>query len=422
MQKTKQSYLSKTALILALFMVACGTPAPQEKVELQPQQGKWRMLMALTELQQLPFTFELSNEQDHWMMEIINHKEKILVDEIERRGDSLFVQLPIFESEFHLKIVEAGKMEGIWINRYKSDDYQIPVKATFNQAYRFKESLSEQKSNTELKYEVTFGPNSEDPYPAIGIFQRNGNLLSGTFATETGDYRHLEGNITADSLFLSTFDGSHAFLFKAAVKDSLLEGTFWSGTHYQNDWTAVLNPSVNLKNPDSLTFLKEGYDRFAFELPNTEGETISLSDEKFKNKAIIVQIMGSWCPNCLDETQYLSSLYQKYNQEGLEVVALAFERTKTKERALQNLNRLKQKTGAKYEFLLGGATREDKAEEVLPMLNHIMSYPTAIFINKEGDIQRIHTGFYGPSTGSYYDRFVKETEELVQEMIRAEQS
>jgi len=127
--------------------------------------------------------------------------------------------------------------------------------------------------------------------------------------------------------------------------------------------------------------------------------------------------MGSWCPNCLDETRYLSTLYDKYNSQGLEVIALAFERTKTEEKAFENLSKLKHKTGAKYTFLLGGATRADKAAEKLPMLNHIMSYPTAIFIDKNKKVRRIHTGFYGPSTGDFYNDFVKETETLVQELL-----
>ena len=103
--------------------------------------------------------------------------------------------------------------------------------------------------------------------------------------------------------------------------------------------------------------------------------------------------MGTWCPNCLDETTYLSSLYNSFKDDGLEIIALAFERTKTKEKALENIKKLKEKTSAGYEFLLGGATRKDKAAEMLPMLNHIMSYPTAIFIDKNGEIRRIHTGF-----------------------------
>ena len=96
---------------------------------------------------------------------------------------------------------------------------------------------------------------------------------------------------------------------------------------------------------------------------------------------------------------------------------MAFERTRTREKAFENLARLQKSTGARYSFLLCGATREDKAAEKLPMLNHIMSYPTAIFIDKNKKVRRIHTGFYGPSTGKFYDDFVKETETLIEEVL-----
>jgi hypothetical protein len=37
------------------------------------------------------------------------------------------------------------------------------------------------------------------------------------------------------------------------------------------------------------------------------------------------------------------------------------------------------------------------------MLNQIVSYPTMIFIDKFGEVRRIHTGFSGPATSTYED-------------------
>ena len=198
-----------------------------------------------------------------------------------------------------------------------------------------------------------------------------------------------------------------------------MDGVFWSGSHFKTAWRAFKNPQAKLQNADSLTFLKKGYDSFSFRFPDQNGDTVSLADDRFKNKAVIVQIMGSWCPNCLDETNYYKTLYDQYGNLGLEIVALAFERTKTEEKAYKNLQRLVERTGVKYTMLLGGATRETKAAEALPMLNHVMSYPTSIFLDKNHKIKRIHTGFYGPSTGEYYTRFVSETEKLVEEMLES---
>jgi len=407
-------YLNKI-ILASILLIGCSSEKKTNE-DMRLENGNWRMEMALEEGAVLPFNFTLNKNASNWEMTIINAEEQIVVNEIEQRNDSLFIQLPIFESEFLLKIEDDKHLSGVWANYYKGDSYQIPVKASISND-RFNTNPEISAANAEGKYAVLFSPNTEDEYNAIGMFSQNGNRLSGTFATETGDYRHLEGNATADSIFLSTFDGSHAFLFKAAITDSVLNGTFCSGTHYKTNWAASLNPEAELKDPDSLTFLNEGYDKIEFSFPNETGKVVTLNDEKFQNKAIILQIMGSWCPNCLDETKYFSSLYKTYKDQGLEIIALAFERTKSEEKAFENLKRLKAKTAAEYEFLLGGVTKSDKAAEKLPMLNHIMSYPTAIFINRNGDVERIHTGFYGPSTGAYYDDFVQETEALVKKML-----
>ena len=127
--------------------------------------------------------------------------------------------------------------------------------------------------------------------------------------------------------------------------------------------------------------------------------------------------MGSWCPNCLDETRYLTELHEKYKKSGLQIVALAFERTRSEAQALKNLEALKARTTATYPFLLAAWNRKTKAAEILPMLNHVMSFPTAIFIDKKGKVRKIHTGFYGPGTGEYYKKFTTETEAFVKQLL-----
>ena len=413
-QKKRWSFLS-SSIAFTIFLFGC-YQTKQNKEELRT--GFWRMEMELSEGKILPFEFELNKNNQSWSMIIFNGEEEIEVDEVSWKNDTLAVQLPIFESEFVLVPENREKLKGYWWNYYKGEDYKIKVQAEYGKGTRFFGLSENYDKNFGGKYEVVFSPKTNDQYKSIGIFEQKGNKVSGTFATETGDYRHLSGNVSNNKLMLSTFDGSHAFLFEAEKNDSGLKGMFYSGIHWEEPWVAVKNENAKLKNPDSLTYLNSGYDRFFFRFPNTNGDTITLDDKKYKGKPLIVQIMGSWCPNCLDETKYLTSLYNNYNSKGLEIIAIAFERTTSEEKALTNLQKLKAKTGASYEFLLGGATRKEKAEEKLPMLNHIMSYPTAIFIDQSGKIRRIHTGFYGPSTGRYYDEFTRKTETLVKEMLK----
>ncbi|MEQ8907781.1 MAG: TlpA disulfide reductase family protein [Vicingaceae bacterium] len=419
MLHTKNLNYTISLILLAIACIACdlkNTDNQAEKDVVSPTLGIWRMQMDLGG-KQLPFNFSLDKKATGYEMVIMNADEKIVVNDIEQKADSLYIKMPVFESEFHLSISDSSTLKGEWINFYKGPDYRISVVAEHGKSFRFSQEHEDFMKDVSGKYEVTFTEENGDSFPAIGLIKQAGNDISGTFATETGDYRHLDGNFINDSLFLSTFDGSHAFLFEAENQDSIIKGTFWSGTHYKADWLAKRNPKAGLRNPDSLTFLKEGYERFAFALPNENGDTISLQDKTFQNKVTIVQIMGSWCPNCLDETKYLSSLHEKYNPSGLEVVAISFERTRSKEQAIKNLNSLQTKTKAPYPFLLAGWNRDTKATDVLPMLNHVMSYPTAIFIDKKGIVRKIHTGFYGPGTGEYYERFTTETEAFIEKLL-----
>ena len=41
---------------------------------------------------------------------------------------------------------------------------------------------------------------------------------------------------------------------------------------------------------------------------------VSLQDERYKGKVVIVSILGSWCPNCLDEAEFLAPWYKANKQ------------------------------------------------------------------------------------------------------------
>jgi thiol-disulfide isomerase/thioredoxin len=141
---------------------------------------------------------------------------------------------------------------------------------------------------------------------------------------------------------------------------------------------------------------------------------ISLSDDRFKNKVVVLQIMGTWCPNCLDESKYLAQYYKEHSKD-LEIIGLAFEYVKTEEKAFANINRLKERIGITYPILLAqvGSSSKAKANDKLPMLNHVLSYPTTIILDKNGKVRKIQTGFNGPATGERYTKFKAEFESLI---------
>jgi thiol-disulfide isomerase/thioredoxin len=267
------------------------------------------------------------------------------------------------------------------------------------------------------KWEVRFADPDGD-FAAIGEFVQDGNRLTGTFLTETGDYRYLEGSVQANKLYLSTFDGAHAFLFEAKImEDSTMVGSFRSGKHYQVTWQARKNEAFELGDPLELTYLKEGYDKFDFAFPNAEGKMVSLNDDAYKNKVKIIEIIGTWCPNCRDATRFLTQYLEDNPNPDLAVIALSYEKYREEEKAINAIRKYKKHFGFDYEILLAGYYNKKEAAQSLPMLNHILSYPTLIFIDRDEKVRRIHTGFSGPAT-SEYEAFKTEFESFVTQLLK----
>jgi thiol-disulfide isomerase/thioredoxin len=352
----------------------------------------------------LPFLFDLLHDSSGWTMLVHNAEEKILVKDVTLRGDSMRMRMPLFDSEFVGVVKSDSLIEGFWHNYLKGPDYRIPFKAIAGQQARFTGAVDE-KLNIEGDWEAHFSAGTADAYPALGLFKSKNGKATGTFCTETGDYRFLEGKTVGDSLYLSCFDGSHAFLFEATLDGDTMRGRYWSGNHWQEPFVAWRNPGFELRNPDSLTVLKEGYHMADFRFPGLDGKMVSPMDARFKGHVLMVQVMGSWCPNCVDETLLLDSMYAEYHAKGLDVIAIAFERYENQVLAIEALKRFRDRLNVKYDILYAGAASKDVASAKLPFLDHVMSYPTCIFIDRKGEVRRIRTGFYGPSTGEHYSAY-----------------
>ncbi len=382
--------------------------------------GQYRGILVLNEKEniELPFNFDLIKNKSKIIITIKNGQEKIRVDEVYLKGDSLIFKMPVFDTEFRCKLIN-DTLKGYWLNNYRTTFKKIPFYAYLSNQ-RFLTKIQPTNSIFEGHWETTFSPNSIDSSKAIGLFKHieQTNLIEGTFLTETGDYRYLDGVCVDNKLFLSCFDGSHAFLFTGTLESSTIIGKFYSGAHYQTDWLAIENKKFQLKNANEITFLKDKNTSIDFLFKDLNENLVSTKDKKFKNKAILIQIMGSWCPNCMDESIYLTEVYKKYKTQGLEIIALAFEKTTDFKKAQQHVLRLKNKFKIDYTILITQLTGKEKASETLSALNKISAFPTLLFLNKQHQVIKIHTGFNGPATGIEYDKFKNETESLLNELLR----
>lgn len=387
------------------------------------KKGTWRGVLTLSETKNeiiLPFNFNVLYENNKPVIEVINADEKIRVDEVTINGDSVNFKMPVFDTEFKTVLVN-DTLKGFWQINTRKEKNKLAFEAYYNNKTRFVTSAPAKVDFTG-RYEVTFNAGSPGEYKAVGIFKQNGNKVTGTFLTETGDYRYLEGSVQNSNMSLSCFDGSHAFLFfinapnKSGKADNLEGKVIYSNTGNEN-FIAKRNEAFKLKDPESLTTLKNPTDKVYFTFANTENKKVSLTDERFKDKVVIIQLMGTWCPNCMDETAYLSKLYERYKSKGLEIVGLAYEKTEDFEKAKKNVLRLKNRFNVNYELLITQLSGKAKAAESMPFLSSISAFPTTIILNRQHEVKSIYTGFSGPATGKEYVQYTEKTEHLVEQLL-----
>ncbi|RYY37697.1 MAG: TlpA family protein disulfide reductase [Sphingobacteriaceae bacterium] len=380
--------------------------------------GTWRGALTTSSAQQIPFNFEVSEANGQQEITIINGNERFKVTDISAKGDSVFIKMPLFDSEFKLQKTSTG-LTGNWIKHGATTDVSTPFTATPNTKWRFFKTSLKPQFNVDGRWQALFGYETGRD-TTVGEFKQVGQTVTGTFLTTTGDYRFLEGLVSGDSLYLSCFDGGHAYLFKAKIKDdkTITGGKFYSGLSGTDVWTAVKDANAKLPDAYSLTALKPGYKKLDFAFNDLQGNKVSTTDEKFKNKVVIVQILGSWCPNCMDETAYMVDYYKKYQAKGVEVIGLAYERTKDWERSVKSVKQLQQRFNITYPLLVTGYTpAKEETAQSLPALSKVVGFPTTIIIDKKGEVRKIHTGFSGPATGEHYTEFVNEFEKLTDDLL-----
>ncbi len=400
MEKIKLNSLIIFSIILMLGFSSCNKQPQVPELK----QGFWRAEIKMQD-QLLPFTFEVLKGGEKYHVKLINGvEETIPLDEIDIVGDSVFITLHIFDIELRAKI-NGDSLNGYYIKNYK-ENYRLPFTAKHNNSNRFKKPTA--SSNFNGKWQVTFVEDDSISFPGVGIFKKEGDLLKGTFLTETGDYRYLEGVASDTAMSLYTFDGNHAFIFNATIKNDSISGEFLSGMDYKATFTGVKNENAQLNDADVLTFLKEGYDKVSFSFPNLDGKTVTLNDEKYQNKVVLLQIFGTWCPNCMDETIFYSDWFDKNKDRDVEIIGLAYEAKDDFNYAKARVEKMKKKYNVNYDYVIAGIYDKEAAAKTLPMLNHVLSFPTTIFIDKTGKVRKIHTGFSGPATGIYYEEFIDE--------------
>ena len=409
-----QTMIRRSIVLVALTALCCACePKPD------PLPGHWRAVVQLPG-GELPFFIDISAGQNgSYEAQIDNGDGHTPVERVVREGDKLLLDFPSFDNRIDVTL-EKGELVGtLTLVKRNGKEQVMPLRAHLGESHRFFADGGAALIDVTGRWSVTFRDDDGVETPAVGEFRQAGNELTGTFLTPTGDHRYLAGQVQDRELRLSTFDGSHAFLYRAELgADNTLAGDYWSGTAWHESWTARRDADAHLANLDTLTHLKEGYDRFTFSFPDLEGKPVSLDDERFRGKVVMVVLAGSWCPNCHDEAAYLAPLYRAQSSRGLEIVELMYEHFGDFATAARQTQRMRDKFGIEYTTLIAGVSDKDEASKTLPMLNAVLAFPTTIFVDRHGRVRLIHTGFAGPGTGEHYTELKRSFEAMLETLLR----
>jgi thiol-disulfide isomerase/thioredoxin len=396
-------------LLIGLMALLIGVMAGcSQKREFR--EGEWRASLERKDGNEIVFNFEVKDSAGRKLMYIRNAGERLRVDSVLVEGDSVLIKMPFFESQLRGELGADGNLTGVWLIHLQDSFRPMPFRAIWGEDYRFKRTGSATGDCSGRWAAVFRAANGKDTVFRVGEFHQNGNRVTGTFLDAGGDLRYQEGIMNGDTLKLSAFDGNHCYAFSARLSgDSLVDGRMYSGPVNYSTWTAVRDSTAHLEDQYAMTKFKKEVP-FGFRFKDLDGNTVSFGDARFRGKVVVVQIMGSWCPNCMDETQFLSGFYNQYQGKGVEVVSLAYERSTDFERSQKAVRSFQQRFDVKYPMLITGVAVSDpqRAEKTLPQLDGIHDFPTTIFVNKKGEIEKIHTGFSGPGTGEHYGEQKKE--------------
>jgi peroxiredoxin len=407
-------------LTAALALAAChqaDPPAPAAAVSDTVKMGTYRVVLS-TPGGELPFGLELKQQDSHPVGYLINGEERLLLSEVKITGSHLEVPMPGYENVLKADAVGNELQGEIFLVKPNDKNQHVPLHATLGDTYRFFGQPGRDNADVSGRWTMQLIDDSGAPEAVVGEFNQSHDIVSGTILTSTGDHRYLAGQVKGDELYLSTFDGAHVFLYKAKIAaDGGLDGDWWSGLAFHEKWIGKRDAAAQLPDAYGVTAMRTGVKTFDFAFPDLSGKTVSSKDPQFRGKVLIVALAGSWCPNCHDEAAFLAPLYRDYRGKGLEIVSLQFEHFGDFERAAQATQRFRQHYGIEYTTLIAGVSDKDEAAKKLPMLKSFVAFPTTVFIDRKGNVRKIHTGYTGPATGDHYIQFVNEVKTTLDQLL-----
>ncbi len=390
-----------------------------------PQEGIWRGEFTV-DGDPIPFNFEVKGRDAKGAtFTLLNgsRRDNFVVERVS--DDTLSIPMNTYDAALVFTIDDDAKtVRGEYRDLVPSRKgaRNIPFTAEHGKTWRFVEPGKDLAAEGDLngKWAVLQLDKSAraDKREQVALLEQQGNDLTGVFMTVVGDTRELQGTVQGNRFLLSHFSGPSPRLIKGTIdEDGNIQGAFGSGIYNVVRFEGRKDDNVALPDPYQLTFLKDGQKTIDFTFPDLEGKPVSLDDAKYRGKVVIVEVIGTWCPNCTDQTYFLSPWFTRNQHRGVEAVAVAFEQEDDFGYFQRTLGKFRDYFDIKYDIVFGGIADKKVATEKLQGLNYMAAFPTTIIIDRKGEVREIYTGYTGTITGEYYDQYVTRFNALLDELL-----
>ena len=398
--------MREAALLAALLTLTSCQPRPL------PSRATWHGTLQLPETA-IPFRMDLdlSGAQPAGFFLVGN--EKTPIPEISRNGDALTFSF----SEY------GAEMRAAWDGKQMKGDY-LRLRASGTKSFPFSASPEAGTARPSVtapvgSFQVVFeGQGPAEATTVASIWKEGSDSYYGTFIAPDGDYGLLEGAPTTEGIQFNRFTGWQAIAIELKRNGATWSGTFHAAAN-EKPRPFTLQPRDSPLSHGLQTSMKDANSPFTFACTGLNGETVRNTDDRFKGKALAVDIMGTWCHNCMDESPVLEEIYKQYGKDGFEVVGLSFEIKDDVALGRKNLTLFGDRYKLTYPLLYCGSVDDTNLEkQITSQLDNFFAFPTTLFIDRRGKVRSIHSGFQGPGTGDRFPLQVKKLHELAQSALR----
>lgn len=406
-----KSIFSAAFLALTLSAIGCQQPLPQE--------GLWHGSITLRDNKELPVQMFLSLQSSPPSGYFLVGSERTPIPELYQRGDS--VVLVISEYGAAIRTVWSNNRLSGSFFRYRSDTTSLAFEASPQKQSGEPSTKVEKATDVPLvgKYQVYFHQEKSVDSLTTATFWMKNDSIYGTFVAPDGDYGLMVGKQEENNLRLGRFTGWQANLIELSR-----EGNSWSGKYYARSNAPVSltlepRPSLPKEMPGAKkTRMKDPKKAFTFSGITMSGDTVTQLDPRFKGKVLIVDIMGTWCHNCMDASPLLQKVYTDFHNQGLEIIGLSFELSNDFQTAKKNLKLYQDRFGITFPLLFCGTTEDANVDaKFRSQVEDFFAYPTTFFIGRDGRAKHIHVGFKGPGTGEEFQQEVEMFYKIVKELM-----